>query len=202
MELPSSSSRGYLDSHRSSTNDLSTSWSSISRPTLNTSLSNHPIPSDLSPHLSPIPPHSPWPHSNNYLLPEMPNRNQVQGLSSAIPPFNSDWEHLFVPHPNHDSYHGFPPSASSPSGASHSLPGSYQNHYQPHLSNVSPASHPSSGSWSQFQSLTQHKPSRYPPKQSLPRSTSSSELKLAKGVSHFYPYRLGSIYLLLDDSRF
>ncbi|KAF8234058.1 hypothetical protein L208DRAFT_857215 [Tricholoma matsutake] len=166
MQQSSSSSRRYVDSNR---NDLSrSSWS---RPTLNTSLSNHPISSDLSPH-------SPWPQlgQNNYTLPEIPPRNPIQGLSTAIPPFNSDWEHLFVPPPNHDSYSSFLSSPSS--GPSHSLPGSYQNHYQ---SNLNPTSHHTSGSWSQSQSPTQLKSTpRYPPKQSLPRSNSSSELKSAK----------------------
>ena len=193
MEHSSSSSRGYVDTNRSLSNDLSRSWS---RPTLNTSLNNNPI----SPDLSPIPPHSPW-HNNlsgHYLLPEMPPRNSIQASSPGMPPFNSDWEHLLVL-PTHDSY---PTLGHNNNGfshvASHSLPGSYQSHYQ---SNVNPTSHHPSGSWSQSQSPIHHKsPSRYSVKQSLPRSISSSELKPAKGMSHSTPI-LFHLFSRLDRSR-
>jgi len=210
MENSSSSSRRYVDGNHSAPNDLSRSWSSNPRPTLNTSLSNQPTSSNLSPHLSPTPSSSPWPQNqpSHYLLPEMGTRNPIQGLSAPIPPFNSEWEHLLVSPSNHDTYStfaansGFISLSSSPSGASHSLPRSYQNHYQAQVSNVSAASHPSSsGSWSQSQSPTQHKSTLgYPAKQLLPRSnSSSSESKGVKRMSHFTPIDL-HLYSRLDDS--
>jgi hypothetical protein len=196
---------GYVDGNHSTTNDVSR-WSSNSRPTLNTSLpvSNHSISSELSPHLSPLPSSSPWHHNppGHYLLSEMGARNPIGGLSAGAPPFNSDWEHLFVPPSSHDSYptfganNGFASVASPSSGASHSLPGSFQSHYHGHPSHVSTTSHPSPpSSWSQSQSPIQHKPHPgYTSKLPLPRSnSSSSELKSGKSKSHFTPYRFGSI---------
>lgn len=82
------------------------SWS---RPTLNTSF---PVSSELSPA-------SPWSHSHA--------RNPLQP-----PPFNSDWDHLFL---SNDSYNN--------SNTSHSLPGSY---YQSHIPNIN------SASWSSLKS--------------------------------------------------
>jgi hypothetical protein len=211
MEHSPSSAGGYVDGNHSTTNHLSR-WSSNPRPTLNTSLpvSNHSISSELSPHLSPLPSSSPWNPNppSHFLLPEMGARNPIGGLSAGAPPFNSDWEHLFVPPSSHDSYPTFGANAgfasvASPSGASHSLPGSFQSHYHGHLSNVNTTSHPSPpSSWSQSQSPAQIKPHpAYTSKLALPRLNSSSELKSVKGKSHFTPIVL-DLCLRPDNSGF
>ncbi|KAF9461277.1 hypothetical protein BDZ94DRAFT_1221591 [Collybia nuda] len=201
MERSPVSSTGFVDPRRqisghqsNQLSNLSRSWSSTSRPTVDTSLHDHLNLSDLGPHVSSqssTPHPSPWPQNlhigsgHSYLLPESSTRNMAPDLPAGMQhSFGSDWGNIFPSPMNHNGYvaltanGALTPSASS--GAPISLPGSYHNHYQPQASdsNIQPHQSPSE-SWSQPQSPVNYKTtSAYLSKNALPRSNSSStELK-------------------------
>lgn len=197
MDHHSSSSRVYVDSSNHPV-DLSRSWSSSSRPTVNTSFP-HPTQSDLSPHISSMPPSahpSPWSHNlhlnsgHHYLPSDLTPRNSLPTLSAEMQTHSgANWDSLFASAPNTGSYGSFPvnpsilPISSSPSVTSLTPANIYNNSYQnqaPKIVHVPQTRH--SGSWSQSQSPSSYKfPSGYPPKQSFSHTnTPSSELKMGR----------------------
>lgn len=199
MEHTSSSARRYGDSNssRQLTNGQihDRAWSPTSRPTLNTSLVNHPNSSNMNqqtPSLDSPLHSSPWPQSLNpglgqgYLLPQLNTSN----LGSDLPPpmqgaFSNDWGNPYPPQMHPNAYAalavngGLGSVSSSPSAGTPSLSSSYHSSYQTQLSSAPP------GSWSQSQSPTNFKfPPGFPGKPTLSRSGSDLRGKLTGGMSH------------------
>ncbi|GLB37098.1 putative pleckstrin homology domain containing protein [Lyophyllum shimeji] len=194
MEPPSSSSRRYVDGSNAGNRSHDRVWSPTSRPTLDTSLSNHPNsynmtqgPSSLVSSAHP----SSWSQSlnlgqaHNYPLPDLTTHHFGADLASTMQvAFGNDWGHSFASSINPNTYAGLASNSdllsasSSPSGGTPSLSSSYHSSQQTQLSSLSQSGSP--GSWSQSQSPIHFKfPPSYNGKANIPRSSSDLKSKLA-----------------------
>ncbi|KAF5354744.1 hypothetical protein D9756_005254 [Leucocoprinus leucothites] len=202
MERSSTNNRGH-------SNTTSSGWGST-RPTLNTSpLSTHPgisSPSELSPHLSSIPPSSassPWSqtaslsatHSPGQFLPLSPASRAASSDNlnphATIRQFNNtDWTSVFSAPLNPLVFAALAANGVLPplsQGTPSSLPSSAFHHPYSSSSSSSPtisiSPQPStSGSWTQPSSVYSHTPSLFSSKPPLPRSNTSlaSQLQIPK----------------------